>query len=47
MTPLSILFTAAKERAKLLKKEKQATWVAKNREVVNENKRRWREKRKS
>lgn len=44
MTPLSDLFTAAKARAKLLKKQKRSKWLAKNREIINEKKRLWRAK---
>jgi hypothetical protein len=46
MTPLSQLFASAKAREKLLKKEKRAKWVAKNREFVQESKRKWRAKQK-
>jgi hypothetical protein len=45
MTPLSVFIEPLKERAKLLKREKRAKWLAKNREFVNENKRQWRAKR--
>ena len=45
MTPLSAFVPAAKARNKLLKKGKRAKWVSKNREVLNENKRKWRAKR--
>jgi hypothetical protein len=44
MTPLSVFTTLAKEREKLLKKEKPAKWVSKNREFVQESKRRWKAK---
>lgn len=45
MMPLSAFTTAAKEREKLLKKEKRAKWVRKIREFVQESKRRWKAKR--
>jgi len=39
MIPLSITVAAFNERKKLLKKEKRAAWVRKNREFINEKKR--------
>lgn len=42
MTPLSNFVAPAKERTKLLKKEKNGSWRRKKREIINENKRRWR-----
>jgi hypothetical protein len=45
MTPLSNLFAAAKEREKLLKKEKNGVWRRKKREIINENKHKWRAER--
>ena len=47
MTPLSAFISPAKERAKLLKKEKRSKWVRKNQEFVTQSKEKWRAKRKA
>ena len=39
VTPLSAFLEPVKARKKLLKKEKRAKWLAKNRDVINEKKR--------
>lgn len=44
MTPLSAFIIPAKEREKLLKKEKLTVWRRKKREIINENKRQWRKR---
>ena len=44
MTPLSAFIEPIKERAKLLKKEKRAKYVAKNREILTEKERLRRQK---
>jgi hypothetical protein len=45
MTPLSAFIQPARERKKPLKKEKHEVWRHRNREIINEKKRQWREKR--